>query len=681
MASKVRLNLRDKFKILFNLKSYSLAELMPSWYSGQPVWSEWTTDQAIRQGLKVCSYVYSCVHRLQKAASSVPWKAQINKGDSWEPADGHPLEQLMAKPNPFMSGQDLIERTTAHLYLGGNALWGKVRVRGVPVELWPYYPDHIKPVMDKTEFISSYKYTDAGVIKYIEPKDVIHFMFIDPGNMFWGLSPLQAAGRVVDTDVEMTKWNKIALQNRAVTDGVFSFTESMTGDQWTEARAQIKEQHQGSVNARTPWVLSGGAKWQQMSLSPIDMDFIAGKKMTREDICSIFDVPPPLVGFYENATLANLAESRRIFWFDTIIPYLQDIGGYLNLTLSPEFGPGVRLVYDLSNIEAIREKFKDKVETGAKLFEMGVPLNDINQKLELGFDKFAWGDIGYISARLFPVGSIELETEPKKLTTPEAKSFNLQSENQKVQYWKAFDGMRIGWEKVMAGQTTKLLGEEAKLYETAYKNATGDIKKFNKAIEKRIPIWTQTLRAAYEEIIADFGARTYGDLLKSHSIIENKKITKDFDPYSKLITDWSKKWSAIRATLISEGSKTFCNRVITVGLEANMTVDAIAKSVREAYDTNKIYRGQVMARTEVVGASNFGSFEGAKQANIPKMEKTWVSARDDRVRDSHGHIDGTSVKMDAYFDVNGSPMLYPGDPSASGDETIMCRCAISYKTT
>lgn len=688
-----RFNLGNRLKILFTgkLKSYTLAELMPSWYSGQPVWSEWTTDRALQQGLKVCSYVYSCVHRLMKAASSVPWIAKEKKEEEWLPVPGHPLEELMAKPNSFMSGQDMIERLTSHLYLGGNALWGKVRARGIVAELWPYYPDNIKPIPDKIKFISSYKYTDAGVIKHIEPQDIIHFMFVDPGNMFWGMSPLQAAGRVVDTDVEMTKWNKVALQNRAVTDGVFSYKETMTDAQWEEARRQIKEQHMGSINARTPWILSGGATWQQMSLSPVDMDFIAGKKMSREDICSIFDVPPPLVCFYEHTTLANLAESRRVFWLDTIIPYLQDIRECLNLSLAPEFGPNIKLVYDLSNIEAIREKFQEKVETGAKLFEMGVPLNAINQKLELGFDDFEWGDIGYVSARLFPVGQIALEAgkskEIKKLEAPKEdfKSFNLSTEEQKAQYWKSFDRMRFSWEKVIAGNAIKLLGEEAKIYSKAYKDVDGDIAKLEKVIDERVIEWSEMLRAFYEEIIVDFGEKTYGDLLKSWRVVTKKNIeAKDFDPYHNLIIGWSKEWSATRATLITEGSKNFCNRIITVGINNNRTIYQISKDLRKYYDQDKVYRSYRMGRTEVVGSSNYGSWEGAKQANIPKMMKVWVSARDDRVRDNHKPgegVDGQTVGIDDFFYVGGYPMAYPGDPAGPAEETIMCRCTISYKTS
>ena len=83
-----------------------------------------------------------------------------------------------------------------------------------------------------------------------------------------------------------------------------------------------------------------------------------------------------------------------------------------------------------------------------------------------------------------------------------------------------------------------------------------------------------------------------------------------------------------------------------------------------------------MSRTEVVGASNYGSFEGAKQSAVVKT-KTWVSSRDERVRDSHTVIDGETVPLEQAYS-NG--LMYPGDPSGSGTEVIHCRCTQAYGT-
>jgi len=384
-----------------------------------PVWKDWNTGTAIREGFKASVYVYAGIYRIMKSAASVPWVVKEPSKDEeskeeYDVVKGHPLTLLMQKPNPFMSGQDLVERITSHLYLGGNAILYKNKIRregqDITAELWPIMPDTIEPIPDKVNFIKSYKYVSGGITKEIDPANIIHIMFIDPGNLYWGMSPLQAAGRIIDTDVEATKWNKVALQNRAVTDGVFSFDHYITKEQWTAAREMVREQHQGSDTARMPWVLGSGAKWNQMSLSPIDMDFIEGKKMNREDICAILNMPPPMVSIYENATLANIETARKIMWMDTIVPYLDDLKSVFALSLVPEFGEDILFEYDTSNVQALQEDFGKKVETGYKLWMMGVPFNIINQKLKLGIDDVPEGDVGYIPANLIPTSYAGIES-------------------------------------------------------------------------------------------------------------------------------------------------------------------------------------------------------------------------------------------------------------------------------
>jgi len=371
---------------------------IPSYQDGRPQWSEWSTDNAIKEGFKRSTWVYACVWRIMRAAASVPWVVSRREGDKWVPVPGHPLELLLETPNPKMSRQDLIERTASHLYLGGNALWQKVTARNIVAELWPLDVGGIKPIISQRDFISGYQY-ERGKIRHLYKADeVVHFTFIDPANPYWGMSPLQAAARTVDTDVEAVKWNKIALQNRATPDGVFTHDAPLTPEQWEEARDHVRSQHQGADNARTPWVLGGGAKWQQMSLSPAEMDFIESRRMTRLEICAIFGVPPVLVGIFDDATLANAETSIKIFWTETVIPFLSDIRGALTRSLVPLFGDpaSLWLTYDTSNVEALQKSMEDLVRVGVELWKTGMPWQQIAALLDLDLQPWDGWDVSWI---------------------------------------------------------------------------------------------------------------------------------------------------------------------------------------------------------------------------------------------------------------------------------------------
>lgn len=390
--------IKQKFK-----KSFPFSQLQPQFKDKQPIWNDWNTENAIKYGYKSSTYVFACINAIAKATASVPWKVyRKDQAGIWEEVEGHPLQLLIERPNPYHSRKDLIERMTTHLYLGGNSYQTKVRANGIVAELWTLPPDAMKITPSREDFIDHYLYEASGVKQRIETADIIHNMFIDPSNPYVGMSPLQAGAKSVDTDVEAVNWNKVALQNRAITDGVFTFETPLTKEQWEEAREMVREQHQGADNAHTPWILGAGAKFQPMSLTPQEMDFIESRRFTRSEICSIFQVPPPIVGIYDDATLANIETARKIFWLDTIIPYLEDIKSCFNLALTPEFGKDIELSYDVSNVEAIQVNLADKLNNARVLWGMGVPFNDINQRLELGFDEIEGGDTGYLPTSIMP---------------------------------------------------------------------------------------------------------------------------------------------------------------------------------------------------------------------------------------------------------------------------------------
>lgn len=409
--------------------------LVPAWQNKIPQWSQWSTRKAIQEGFKSSVWVYICIERLMKSAASVPWVAYVRTGrDKWEPEPDHPLSQLMKQPNPFMSGAQFIEAITSQLYLAGNALIHHITLRGTPVELWPVWElDKIQVVPSRENFIDRYDYRRDGEPIPLYPEELTHLMFLDPGNPFWGMAPLQAAARVVDTDVEAVRWNKLVLQNRAVTDGVFSFPNVLSQEDFETARVQLREQYSGADNARAPWALGGGAEYHQMSMTPAELDYLESRKFTVEEICAVFGVPLPMVGVYRDATLANIETARRIFWADTVVPFLDGVKDPLNRSITPRFGRrgDLELRYDTSKIEALQEDLTKKIEQLDKLTNRGVPLNVAVQRLGLGIDKVEGGDVGLVPSTMIaltvagdpdPVSTDPLPQDPKPAPKKEAKA-------------------------------------------------------------------------------------------------------------------------------------------------------------------------------------------------------------------------------------------------------------------
>ena len=61
-----------------------------------------------------------------------------------------------------------------------------------------------------------------------------------------------------------------------------------------------------------------------------------------------------------------------------------------------------------------------------------------------------------------------------------------------------------------------------------------------------------------------------------------------------------------------------------------------------------------------------------------RLDKQWVDRDDSRVRSSHREVDGDRVALGSLFEVNGSLLRYPGDPSGLPHDVINCRCHLKF---
>ena len=388
-------------------KSVSLPDTTAQWMVGQPFFKDWSTETAIREGYKVSSWVFACITKIMDSASSVPFVVQQKINDeTWENRPDHPLQMLLDAPNPWMDWQTMFELGTAHLYLGGNNLLTKVRAtpNGPVLELGILPPDKVEAIAGSKELVRMYKFQRGGSLGAINilPEDMIHIKFPDPSNFVWGISPLQAGSRIVDTDVQAVNWNKVSLQNMNVPTGLISFKDKLSNDQWQAARTELQERNESNDDHRQIMIMGADATFKEMSRNAVEMDFNQGRKMTREEICAIFQVPPVVVGIYENSSLNNVREAREIFWVDTMIPYLTGYVGALNFSLTPEFGDDLRIALNLSQVQALAAIFSRKVDDAKKIWDMGVPFNVINQEMNLGYPEIEGGNTGWVAANLNP---------------------------------------------------------------------------------------------------------------------------------------------------------------------------------------------------------------------------------------------------------------------------------------
>lgn len=398
---------------------------------------DWTTEKGIRDGYDSNEWVKICVDRIATPAASVPWRvsrftsmdakkrfsAELKsipahekstfidtyKTHYLEPEADHPLEKLIEEPNSFLDRQTMVERITQHLLLGGNSIITKVRTPqrgrgtgGLPLELWVQPPDVFNPVADRAKFIRYYEMTvpDSQKPLTIQNQDLIHFMLPDPSNLYWGSSVLKAGAMTIDTDVEAIAWQKQSLENRAAPDGVFAINSEISEQEFEVMRTQMRTQYMGRDNARTPLLIGNNAKFYQLSLSPVEMDFIQTRRMNREAICAIFGVDPRIAGATDPAQGTAIKEVMRAHWLSLILPYMDKLQSGFNRSLAREWGPDYYIWYDTMNIDALQENFHEKARSLALLARQGISVQALNRRLRMGFteEELVGLDVGMLPA-------------------------------------------------------------------------------------------------------------------------------------------------------------------------------------------------------------------------------------------------------------------------------------------
>ena len=81
-----------------------------------------------------------------RAATQARFRITDNSGDEPEHLTDHPLTKLLKNPNPWYTGKDLQQATIVSLLAAVDAYWIKIKLNGVPEELWYVPSSMIRPV-------------------------------------------------------------------------------------------------------------------------------------------------------------------------------------------------------------------------------------------------------------------------------------------------------------------------------------------------------------------------------------------------------------------------------------------------------------------------------------------------------------------------------------------------------
>lgn len=385
---------------------------------GQPIFPQQNFRNNALFGYKKNEVIYACMTYKADSMSQVDLDVFNTKG---EQVEMHPLELLMKKPNPHISGFDMLYMLLIDLDLAGRAYFEKVRSgSGQVVQLWRMRPDYVKPIASETAFIAAYEY-DPGTGKKVilPPEDVIEFKLFDPLNIYQGQAPVSVAGRVGDVDSAGVDYLKSFFDAGGMPTGFLRTTMPVDQKVVDQIKADWQASYGGAKNWTKPAVLAFGAEYQKLGASLNDMaaDKIDAKTISR--IAMVLKVNPILIGAAHGlarATFNNFKTARESFWREGLIPQLKRIISVFNNRLALEDFTGVFLKWDFSGVPALQEDI-DNVwkRANSGLGSGGITVNEYRQLIGLPLDR--GGDVFLRTANVLEEGATIVEVKARGLQT------------------------------------------------------------------------------------------------------------------------------------------------------------------------------------------------------------------------------------------------------------------------
>lgn len=294
------------------------------WMKGTALWSrETASGRTVSPGesLQLVT-VFACVRVLAETLATLPlvvYRRQEPRGRIRDTS--HVLYRtLHDRPNPEMTSVELRETLMGHVALRGNAYSQVVPLANGDVELWPLRPDRMRVVRRENGQIG-YVYTlPSGEDRALTRREVFHVKGISPDGMV-GYSPVTLAREAIGLGLALEEHGARIFGNGAEPGGVLQTDQLLSDEAYDRLKTSWEAAHKGLENSHRVAILEEGVKWQQVSLSGRDSQWLEQRKYQRSEIAALFRVPPHMIQDLERTTFSNIEHQSIDFVVHTVRPW------------------------------------------------------------------------------------------------------------------------------------------------------------------------------------------------------------------------------------------------------------------------------------------------------------------------------------------------------------------------
>ena len=321
------------------------------------------------QGALGISTVYACVYRIASTIASLGLEIYVRDGRDVNVANMHPAYQVLDIPNdentPYEFWETLV--ASALVYGCGFAIIERNN-RGYAERLIPvhYYDVDIKEVNGER----IYSVRDYGVVM---PDNMLEIC-----NMH-RMSPIRLHRENIGLAKAAQDFGSEYFGQKGQMTGVLASDQPLRKEQMDVIQ---NSWNSSSMNAGTK-LLPFGFKYQRITITPDEAQFIETRKFPAEEICRIYSVPQSLVQLPSQTTYNNVEQQNLQFARHTIAPWAKRIEQEIDRKLIQSFErPDIYSKFNMNDL--YRGDLAARTNFYTQMLQSGVmSINEVRTKEQL----------------------------------------------------------------------------------------------------------------------------------------------------------------------------------------------------------------------------------------------------------------------------------------------------------
>ncbi len=282
------------------------------------------------EGLVTCS---SAVSLIAGSVASLPALVFRTSDGKRKIDDAHALARLIRNgPNAYQTWPDYLEWGLAQVILHGNSLTELIADRnGDVAELRPHPWQNVtcrqlanrRLVYDVTEYSAL---GGMGRTRRLLDDEVLHIRDRSDDGVI-GRSRLMRSPSIMRLGLSAVTMEEFIYDNSGRKLTVLQLQQGVkiSDASTTALRRDWESLYTGIANSGRTAIVPAGVEVKELQQSREDMEATASKRLIREEIASLFNIPLPLVGIWDHSSFTNSETAGRWFAQFTLAPWIRKI--------------------------------------------------------------------------------------------------------------------------------------------------------------------------------------------------------------------------------------------------------------------------------------------------------------------------------------------------------------------